>query len=344
MPTTPTEPTAAAALPATMQAIVHDAYGSADVLRLTELPVPEIGHDEVLLQARAAGIDRGTWHLMTGTPYFIRVMGFSMGFGLRRPRQRVPGLDAAGTVVAVGAAVTRFSPGDEVFGIARGSLAHYAAAKEHKLSSKPAALSFEQAAVVPISGLTAIQALRAAGDVGAGDHVLVLGASGGVGSYAVQLAKAAGAEVTGVCRTDKTDFVTGLGADHVLDHSRDPIADGSVRYDAIIDIAGNLPLSQLRRSLTDAGALVVVGNEQGGKVTGGFGRTLRAPLLSLFVGQRLTMLVSKEHHDDLEVLRPLLETGQVVPAIDSTYPLAQAADAMRRLESGDVRGKLAITI
>ncbi|MGK2948931.1 MAG: NAD(P)-dependent alcohol dehydrogenase, partial [Acidimicrobiales bacterium] len=327
-----------------MQAIVHDAYGSADVLRLTELPVPEIGPDEVLVEVRSAGIDRGTWHLMTGRPYFIRAMGFSMGFGLRRPRQRVPGLDVAGTVTAVGASVTRFSPGDEVFGIAKGSLAQYGAAKEHKLSLKPAGLSFEQAAVVPISGLTAIQALRAAGEVGTGHHVLILGASGGVGTYAVQLAKSFGAEVTGVSRTDKTDLVADLGADHVLDHTRDPIADGSVRYDVILDIAGNLPLSQLRRALTDRGTLVVVGNEQGGRITGGFGRTLRAPLVSLFVRQRLTMLVSKEDYADLEVLRPLLESGQVVPALDRTYPLAQAADAMRRLDSGDVRGKLAITV
>lgn len=346
MPSSHTEPESARTRPAatTMQAIVHEAYGSADVLRLVELERPRIGGDEVLVEVRAAGLDRGTWHLMTGLPYFIRAMGFTMGFGLRRPRQRVPGLDVAGVVVAAGADVTRFAPGDEVYGIARGSFAQYAAAKEHKLSLKPQALGFEQAAVVPVSGLTALQALRDAARVEAGHHVLVLGASGGVGTYAVQLAKAFGAEVTGVCRTDKVDLVESLGADHVLDHTSDPIADGSVRYDVILDIAGNQPLSQLRRALTDEGTLVVVGNEQGGRVTGGFGRTLRAPVVSLFVRQRLTMLVSKEDHADLEVLRPLLESGQVTPALERTYPLARAADAMRHLDAGHARGKLAITI
>jgi NADPH:quinone reductase-like Zn-dependent oxidoreductase len=330
--------------PVTMQAVVHDEYGSADVLHLAEVARPRIRPHEVLVEVRAAGLDRGTWHLMAGRPYVIRALGFSMGFGVRRPRQRVPGLDLAGTVAAVGSKVTRFAPGDEVFGIGRGTFAPFAAALEDKLAHKPTGLSFEQAAVVPISGLTALQALRDGGRVDPVHHVLVLGASGGVGSYAVQLAKAFGAEVTGVCRTDKVDFVAGLGADHVLDHTRDPIADGSVRYDVILDIAGNLPLSRLRRALTPEGALVVVGNEQGGAVTGGLGRTLRAPLLSMFVRQRLTMLVSKEDHRDLEVLRPLLASGQVVPALERTYPLAEAADAMRHLESGDTRGKLAITL
>jgi NADPH:quinone reductase-like Zn-dependent oxidoreductase len=289
---------------------------------------------------RAAGLDRGTWHLMTGQPYLMRLMGF----GLRRPKNRVSGLDVAGTVVAVGAEVTRFRAGDEVFGIARGSFAEYAAAREDKLAHKPANLSFEQAAVVPISGSTALQALRDAGRVEAGQKVLVIGASGGVGTYAVQLAKAFGARVTGVCSTAKVDLVRSIGADDVIDYTRQDFADGSQHYDLILDIGGNSRLSRLRRALTPTGTLVIVGGEEGGKLTGGFGRSLRAPMRSLFVRQRLTMLVSKEHHTYLEALRPLIEAGQVTPAVDKTYPLAEVAAAMRRLEAGHARGKIAITI
>jgi NADPH:quinone reductase-like Zn-dependent oxidoreductase len=324
----------------TMDAIVQDAYGSSDVLRFAEIDKPDIAADEVLVQVRAAGLDRGTWHLMTGQPYLMRVMGF----GFRRPRNRVAGLDVAGTVVAVGAEVTRFQPGDEVFGIAGGSFAQYAAAREDKLAHKPANLSFEQAAVVPISGGTALQALRDAGRVEAGQKVLVIGASGGVGSYAVQLAKALGAHVTGVCSTAKVDLVRSLGADDVIDYTRQDFADGSQRYDLILDIGGNSRLSRLRRALTPTGTLVIVGGEEGGKLTGGFQRSLAAPVLSLFVRQRLTMLASKERHTDLEALRPLIEAGHVTPAIDRTYPLAEVPAAMRHLEAGHARGKIAITI
>ncbi len=324
----------------TMQAIVQDTYGSADVLRLAELDTPDIAANEVLVRVCAAGLDRGTWHLMTGQPYLMRLMGF----GLRRPKNRVPGLDVAGTVVAVGGEVTRFQPGDEVFGIARGSFAEYAAAREDKLAHKPASLSFEQAAVVPVSALTALQALRDAGRVQGGQKVLVIGASGGVGTYAVQLAKAFGAEVTGVCSTAKVDPVRSIGADHVLDYTHEDFADGSQRYDLILDIGGNSRLSRLRRALTPSGTLVIVGGEEGGKLTGGFDRQLRASVLSLFVRQRLTMLVNKEHHRYLEALRPLMEAGQVTPVVDRTYPLAEAPAAMRHLEAGQARGKLAVTI
>lgn len=324
---------------AMMRAIVQDRYGTADEWRLAETATPAITANEVLVQVRAAGMDRGTWHLMTGRAYLIRLLGF----GLLRPKNRVPGLDVAGVVVAVGADVTRFRPGDEVFGISRGSFAEYAPAREDKLAHKPANLGFDQAAVVPISGSTALQAVRAA-RVEAGQRVLVIGASGGVGTYAVQLAKAAGAQVTGVCSTSKIDLVRALGADDVVDYTRSDFADGSRRYDVIVDIGGNGRLSRLRRALTPTGTLVIVGGEQGGSVTGGFGRQLRAPVVSLFVSQRLDMLASKEHHSYLEALRPLIDTGQVTPALDRTYPLADAPDAMRRLEAGHARGKIAITI
>jgi NADPH:quinone reductase-like Zn-dependent oxidoreductase len=323
-----------------MRAIVQDGYGSVDVLRSAEIDRPDIAANEVLVRVHAAGLDRGTWHLMAGKPYLMRIMGF----GFRRPKNPVPGLDVAGTVVAIGADVTRFQAGDEVFGIARGSFAEYAAAREDKLALKPANLSFEQAAVVPISGLTALQAVRDAGRVEAGQKVLVIGASGGVGTYAVQLAKAFGAQVTGVCSTAKIDLVRSIGADDVIDYTREDFADGTRRYDLILDIGGNSRLSRLRRALTPTGTLVIVGGEEGGDLTGGFNRQLRAAALSLFIRQRLTMLVNKEHHSYLEALRPLLEAGQVTPVIDRTYPLADAPAAMRHLEAGHARGKIAITI
>ena len=322
-----------------MRAIVQDAYGSAEVLHLAEIDAPDIAANEVLVKVEAAGMDRGTWHSLTGKPYLMRIMGF----GFRRPKNRVAGLDVAGTVAAIGADVTRFRIGDEVFGISRGAFAEYAAAREDKLAPKPAGLSFEQAAVVPISGGTAIQALRA-GRVEAGQRVLIIGASGGVGTYAVQLAKALGAEVTGVCSTAKLDLVRSIGADHVVDYTREDFAEGAERYDLILDIGGNSRLSRLRRALTPKGTLVIVGGEEKGNVTGGFGRQLRALALSPFVSQRLTMLASKEHHTHIEAVTPFIDAGQVVPIIDRTYPLAEVADAMRHLEAGQARGKIAITI
>lgn len=324
----------------TMRAIVQDRYGSTDVFVLAQVARPEIADNEVLVHVEAAGLDRGTWHMMAGRPYLLRLLGF----GFRRPKNRVPGLDVAGTVIAVGSSVTRFSPGDEVFGISRGSFAEYAAVLEDKLARKPANLTFEQAAVVPISAGTALQALTDVGGVEQGQQVLIIGASGGVGSYAVQLAKAFGAEVTGVCSTAKLDLVRSLGADHVVDYTRQDFAGGTSRYDLVLDIGGNSSLSRLRSALTPTGTLVIVGGEEGGKWTGGFGRSLRAPLLSPFVRQRLTMLASKERAGDLERLSPLIEAGKVVPSIDRTYPLDRVAEAMRHLEAGDVRGKVAITV
>jgi NADPH:quinone reductase-like Zn-dependent oxidoreductase len=325
---------------ATMKAIVQDRYGPPDVLRLAEIDKPDIAANEVLVKVRAAGMDRGTWHSLTGQPYLMRIMGF----GFRAPKNPVAGLDVAGTVAAVGSDVTGFRAGDEVFGISRGAFAEYAAAREDKLAHKPANLSVEQAAVVPISGGTAIQALRDAGRVEAGQKVLIIGASGGVGTYAVQLAKAFGAEVTGVCSTAKVDLVRSTGADHVVDYSREDFADGVHRYDLILDIGGNSRLSRLRRALAPKGTLVIVGGEEGGKWTGGFGRQIRALALSPFVSQRLTMLASKERSTDLEALGPFIEAGQVVPTVDKVYPLAEVPDAVRRIAAGHVRGKIVISI
>jgi NADPH:quinone reductase-like Zn-dependent oxidoreductase len=331
--------TAAPTTDLAMRAIVQDSYGSADVLRLDRIGRPEIADHEVLVQVRAAGLDRGTWHVMTGRPYLMRILGF----GFRRPKNRVAGLDVAGTVVAIGSAVTKFRVGDDVFGISRGSFAEYSAVREDKLARKPAIASFEQAAVVGISGGTALQAL-AAGRVKAGDRVLITGASGGVGSYAVQIAKAIGTEVTGVCSSAKQDLVRSLGADHVLDYARDDFADGVHRYDVILDVAGNSPLSRLRRALTPTGTAVIVGGESKGNLTGGFERQLRALMLTPFVGQRLVGLASKERASDLEVLAELIEDGKVTPSIDRTYPLEQVPEAMRHLEAGRVRGKVSITV
>jgi NADPH:quinone reductase-like Zn-dependent oxidoreductase len=334
------EPAAAAPGQVTMQAIVQNRYGTApgDVLGLEQIARPGIAANEVLVQVRAAGVDRGTWHLMTGRPYLVRLLGY----GLRRPKNPVPGLDVAGTVVAAGADVARFRVGDEVFGIARGSFAEYAAAREDTLALKPARLSFGQAAVVAVSGLAALQGLRDAGRIRAGQKVLIIGASGGVGSYAVQLAKAFGAHVAGVCSTAKADLVRSIGADEVIDYTREDFADGRQRYDLILDIGGNSPLSRLRRALTPKGTLVIAGGE-GGRWTG-VGRQLRALMLSPLVRQRLTMYFSRPRQADLGVLSRLIEAGQLTPVVGRAYPLADVPGAVRHLAAGHARGKIAITI
>jgi NADPH:quinone reductase-like Zn-dependent oxidoreductase len=322
----------------TMQAVVQDGYGTAEVLRLDRVSRPEAAEGEVLVRVHAAGLDRGAWHLMTGRPYLLR-----LAFGLRRPRNPVLGHELAGTVVAVGAAVTRFAVGDEVFGIGPGSFAEYAVAREDKLAHKPANASFEQSAAVAVSALTALQALET-GRVGPGQHVLVTGASGGVGSYAVQLAKALGAEVTGVCSTAKLDLVRSLGADHVIDRTGLDFADGGHRYDVILDIAGNPSLSRLRRALTPTGTAVLVGGEEGGGFSGGMNRQLRALAVSPFLRQRLTMVLCKETSTDLERLADLVAAGRVTPSIGRTYSLAQVPEAMRDLEAGRVHGKAVVTV
>jgi NADPH:quinone reductase-like Zn-dependent oxidoreductase len=339
-PATPVENrpgTATRGLRPTMRAIVQTEYGSADVLHLRQTDRPAIGDGEVLLRVHAAGIDRGTWHLMSGQPYAVRLAA-----GLRRPRNPVRGLDVAGTVVAAGPAVSRFAVGDEVFGIGRGSFAEYAAARAETLVRKPATLPFEQAAAVPVSGLTALQALRT-GHARAGQHVLVIGASGGVGTFAVQIAHALGAEVTGVASTTKIDLVRSIGADHVIDYTRDDFAAGAQRYDVILDIGGNAPLARLRRALTRNGTLVIVGGEDGGRWTG-VGRQVRALALSPFLRRRLTTFIARHTPADLEHLAELVEAGDLTPMLDTTYPLARTADAMRHLVAGRARGKLAITM
>ena len=323
-----------------MRAIVQDAYGPADTLRLRDVPLPEVAPHEVLVAVRAAGVDRGVWHLMTGLPYPIRLAGY----GLRAPKNPVLGMDLAGVVTAVGASVTRFRPGDEVLGIGKGTFAEYALALEDKLVPKPAGLTFEQAAAVAISGLTALQAVRDHGRVQPGQHVLVIGASGGVGSYAVQLAKAFGAEVTGVASSTKLDLVRSLGADHVIDYAQEDFADGSRRYDVIIDIGGNSTLTRLRQALTPRGTLVITGGETDGRWLGGSDRQLRAKLLSSFVGQRLTTFVNKENHRDMLELVALVEAGKVTPAIDRTFPLAEAPKAVRYVEEGHARDKVVVTV
>jgi NADPH:quinone reductase-like Zn-dependent oxidoreductase len=324
-----------------MKAIVQDRYGddAEDVLRLAEIERPAIGDDEVLLRVRAAGVDRGVWHIMAGLPYPLR-----LAFGLRAPKKRVPGMDVAGVVEATGKNVSGFRPGDEVFGIGQGTYAEYTCAREDKLAPKPANLSFVQAAAVPISALTALQGLRDRARVRPGQKVLILGASGGVGSFAVQIARAFGAEVTGVCSTTKVNLVRSLGADHVIDYTREGIVEAGQRYDVILDTGGHRSLTQLRRALTRRGTLAIVGSETGGRWLGGFDRSLRAPLLSLVVRQKLTMLASSENAGDLLVIVELIDSGAVMPTIDRTFPLGEAAKAITYLEEGHARGKVVITV
>jgi NADPH:quinone reductase-like Zn-dependent oxidoreductase len=338
----PMEPTPAIAGVETMKAIVQDAYGTApeDVLRLAEIARPAIGDDEVLVRVHAASVDRGTWHVMAGLPSLMRVAGA----GLRRPKAPNPGRSVAGTVESVGKDVTGLEPGDDVYGTCEGAFAEYARARSSRLARKPANLSFEQAAAVPVSALTALQALRDKAQVQPGQKVLIVGASGGVGTFAVQIAKAFGAEVTGVCSTAKMELVRATGADHVLDYTRDDFADGQHRYDAILDIGGNSRLSRLRRALTPGGRLVIVGGETDGRWLGGIDRQLRALLLSPLVSQKLGTFIASENSKDLTVLRDLIESGLIVPAIDRTYPLSETPAAIRYLIEGQARGKVVISV
>jgi NADPH:quinone reductase-like Zn-dependent oxidoreductase/heme-degrading monooxygenase HmoA len=325
-----------------MKAIVQDRYGGPDVLNFKEIDRPAPKANEVLIQVHAAGLHRGDWHVMTGLPYMIRLVVPTLG--LRKPKVPVLGMDVAGRVEAVGAQVTRFRPGDEVFGWTDGSFAEYATAPEDHLAAKPATLSFEEAAVVPISGFAALQGVRDVGEVQADQKVLVIGAAGAVGWFAVQLAKALGAQVTGVASTTQLELVRSIGADDVIDYTRQDVTDGTRQWDVIVDTAGRRTLSQLRRALTPTGTLVIVGGEGGGRWMGGFLRNLRAPLVSRFVGQRLRMLTSKPRQADLQVLREFLEAGKLRPLIGRTYPLGEAPEAMRAMEAGNTRGKIVITV
>ena len=326
----------------TMSAIVQDHYGALpdDVLRFDQVGMPAVGDDDVRVRVHAAGVDRGTWHLMAGLPYPIRLAGF----GVRRPKHLNPGRSMAGTIDQVGSRVTGLAPGDEVYGTCEGAFADYACSTVDRLTGKPTNLTFEQAAAVPVSGLTALQAVRDHAKVQAGQKVLVIGASGGVGTFAVQIAKAFGAEVTGVCSSAKVDLVRTIGADHVIDYTRRDIGDDGERYDAIVDIGGNRGLSQLRRALTPVGTLVIVGGETDGRLLGGSDRQIRAILLSKLVKQRLGTFVASENAEDLVALRGLLEAGTLVPAIDRTYPLRETAAAVTYLVANRAQGKVTVTM
>jgi len=339
-PDLPVQAARTASSTGTMMAIIRDAYGEADVLRCKEIDKPEIGPGSVLVRVEAAGVDRGVWHIMAGLPYPIRLAGY----GMRTPQDGRLGSDVAGVVEAVGKDVTTLKPGDEVFGSGDGSFAEYVSCREDQLASKPDRLTFEQAAAVPVSAVTALQALRDHGRVQPGQKVLIIGASGGVGSFAVQIAKAFGVEVTGACSTAKVDVVGSIGADHVIDYTRSDVTDGGQRFDVIIDTGGNTSLSRLRRALTPRGTLVIVGGETGGRWLGGTDRQLRALMISPFVGQKLGSFIGSVNKKDLMSLTELIESGQVTPVIDRTYPLSEVPSAIQYLKEGKARGKVVISV
>ena len=324
----------------TMRAIVQDEYGTeaADVLRLEQVDRPTVGDGDVLVRVHAASVHIGDWHVMTGLPYLLRVVGF----GLRAPKVRVRGMDVAGTVEAVGTDVTRFKSGDHVYGTCNGSFAEYAATPQETLAPKPANLTFQQAAAIPTSAIAALQALRDAGGITSGQQVLLVGASGGVGLFAIQIAKSFGAEVTAVCSTAKVDLVRSLGADHVIDYTQEDFTQSEQRYDLILDMGGNRSLKQLRRALRPNGTLVSVGSEQGNRWVGGKG-WIQAMLLSRFVRQ-LRPLVSQPNQADLNFLTELIEAGKITPVIDKTYQLSEVPDAIRYLRAGQARGKIIIAV
>jgi len=322
-----------------MRAIVQDQYGeTAEVLRLEQIDRPKIGDDDVLVRIRAAGVHIGDWHVMAGLPYLLRVVGF----GFRAPKVRVRGIDLAGTVEAVGQNVTRFQVGNEVFGTCEGAFAEYAATPEDTLALKPANLTFQQAAAIPTSAIAALQALRDAGGIKAGQQVLLVGASGGVGLYAVQIAKSFGADVTGVCSTAKVDMVRSLGADHVIDYSQEDFTQSRQQYDLILVMGGNHSLSQLRQVLRPGGTLVPVGTEAGNRWVGGKA-WIQAMMLSR-LKRHLRPLTTQPNQADLQFVAELLEAGKIRPVIDKTFPLSEVPEAIRYLKSGHTQGKIVITV
>ena len=324
-----------------MKAIVQERFGPPDVLRLVDTDRPEVGADDVLVRVHAAALNPYDWHIMRGDPLIARLMG---EVGLRKPKARVAGVDAAGRVEAVGANVRGLRPGDEVLGFCRGAFAQYARAEADKLVPKPARLSFEQAAAVPMAGTTALRGIRDVGAAQAGHRVLVNGAAGGVGTYAVQIAAALGAEVTGVCSTRNLELVRSIGAAHVVDYTREDFTDGPARYDVILDNVGNLPLNQLRRVLTPTGILVLNGGGSPGHVLGPVGSLLRAVVVNRLVRERLRLLPHEQNRDQLLTLTRLIEAGKLTPVLDRTYPLADTAEGLRRVEQGHARGKVVITV
>jgi NADPH:quinone reductase-like Zn-dependent oxidoreductase len=323
-----------------LKAITYHRYGPPEVLELQEVDEPEVGDDDVLVRVRAASANPRDWHFMRGEPYFMRLQ-----FGLRTPKNRLLGGDVAGQVEAVGRKVTRFRPGDEVVAdVVQGGFAEYACVPEGLAGPKPANLTFEQAAAVPLAALTALQGLRDQGRVQPGQKVLVVGAAGGVGTFAVQLAKWLGADVTGVCSTSKVDLVRSIGADHVVDYTREDFTKGGQRYDVIFQLAGTRSPSDCRRALTPKGTLLLSSGESGGRWIGPVSRIVKALALSPFVGQRLVPFLAKPSGEDLQLMRELIESGEVSPVIDRTYALGEVPEAIRYLESGHARGKVVIAV
>jgi NADPH:quinone reductase-like Zn-dependent oxidoreductase len=321
-----------------MKAIVQYRYGSPSVLEVKEIDKPLVGDSDVLVGVHAAAVNPLDWHNVRGLPYFLR-----MGNGLVKPKNNVPGVDVAGRVEAVGKNITQFQPGDEVFGVCKGAFAEYVCTGEDRLLQKPLKLTFEQAAAVPIAALTALQGLRDRGKIRPGQKVLIVGASGGVGTFAVQIAKSLGADVTGVCSTRNVDMVRSIGADRVIDYTQEDFAESGRRYDSIVDMAGTHSLSDCRRALTPRGTYVVVGAPSGRWLTGP-DRFVKALLLSLFVSQRMVPFITETNKEDLIVLKDLIEAGKVTPVIDRSYLLVEVPEAIRYLEEGHARGKVVITL
>jgi NADPH:quinone reductase-like Zn-dependent oxidoreductase len=324
-----------------MKAIVQERFGPPDVLRLVDTDVPEVGAGDVLVRVHAAALNPYDWHMMRGDPLVARLMG---GVGLTRPKARVAGVDAAGRVEAVGANVRGLRPGEEVLGFCPGAFAEYARAEADKVVPKPVGLTFEQAAAVPMAGATALRGIRDVGAVRAGDRVLVNGAAGGVGTYAVQIAAALGAQVTGVCSTRNVELVRSIGAAHVVDYTREDFTDGRARYDVILDNVCNRPLRRLRRALTPTGILVLNGGGSPGRVVGAVGSIVRAVVVNALVRERLRLVPHEQKRENLLTLTGLIEARKLTPVLDRTYPLADTAEGLRHLEQGHARGKVVITV
>jgi NADPH:quinone reductase-like Zn-dependent oxidoreductase len=323
-----------------MKAITYHRYGSPDVLEFQEIDTPVAKDDDVLIRVRAAAANPRDWHFMRGLPYVIRPQ-----FGLRRPRNPLLGSDVAGQVEAVGTNVTRFRPGDEVYAdVVTGGFAEYTSVPEDVVAPKPANLTFEQAAAVPLAALTALQGLRDRGRTQPGQKVLIIGAGGGVGTFAVQIAKWLGAEVAGVCSTGKVDLVRSLGSDHVIDYTREDFVQSGQRYDLVLQLAGTRSPSDCRRALTPTGTLLLSSGESSGRWVGPIGRIVKAVLLSPFVRQRLVPFEAKRSVEDLRLMKELIEAGTVTPVIDRTFSLSDVPAAMRYLEAGHARGKIVITV
>ena len=325
-----------------MKAVVYANYGSPDVLEIRDIKKPVPNDDQVLIKVRAASINPLDWHFIEGTPYIMRI-----GVGLRKPKDPRLGVDMSGQVEAVGKNVTQFKPGDEVFGGRNGAFAEYVCARaDRAIVLKPANLTFEQAACVPIAAITALQGLRDKGKIQPGQKVLINGASGGVGTFAVQIAKTFGADVTGVCSTRNLDLVRSLGADHVIDYTKEDFTKGEQRYDLILDNVGNQPLSGFRHVLQPKGICVMIGGggPNDGGLIGPMARPVKALLMSPFVSQKMGMFMADLNKQDLTILGDLMQSGKVTPVIDRTYPLSQIAEAIRYLEQGHARGKVVITM